>query len=933
MPKWYRLNGSGSWVPTNRVYRLNGSGIWTKIKTIYRLNGSGEWGIVHSDSGVPVATTSPILSNQNFDTTIFYGGDTLTLTRGEYTETTEDTNTTYRMRIYKGTNASLPLSDSSWIVAASANYNGSNSDELTQLTYSLTDTDAKNGYYLVGEVRVNNDANTVGAPTYDFETSPRVLSRISFTVSNLSVTPSSTGGTFSWSVGGVADSSFIYSQTLTIRLTDGTLKNTQSIVPGTTTAVVNDPTNISPSTIYSATIEVIANDGWKLTATPNSLTDVEPFTTLAAAPVNTVPPTIGPLNNRGYLPVSTSLTATNGTWSNVGVGTTYLYDWWLEDSVTGAVTNTGYISNNTQSYILDNVSDFLFVRVKATNSDGGFGTATSITYTLDQAVAVSTVTPTSATLNVATNFSFSISHYPTSYIIDWGDGTSNSESISANTSTVNKTISHTYTSTGNKTVTVTAQPGNKTSITAISVAPPTPTVSNVSLLDTTTTPSQASGISVSGSTSNIATISWTNGSPITSLSVAYSGAGTTGSPHTDTTSPFDTSITRSYTSSGTISVTVTTTNNNKQASISWNMANASSYAITYTISGIGSVTDYGNATTFVNYPITLGSVSRTITLNSITAYSGQNQTGISNTYNFTSSVTPTDKSSLASGSGSVTYYVAPPVNTSLPTLAPSSIAVGTQLTAGVGSWSNSPTSYDIRIYRGTQNVAMFETLVASGTGLTLNYTVTQADYDSGQRYFRTFVNATNAGGSSGFVAGQERGPIAAPTTYTVTWNANGGSVSPTSSSGVSGTLVSAPTPTRPGYTFLYWRDTPSGDYLYQINPGGSWTIFSNITFYARWQLNAGTAPSTPTGLVNTYSSGPSWTGSWNASSGTTPITYYWTLYQSQSNGGAITATASGSTTGTSFTRSMSSANGLWAYFTVYASNSAGTSGTATSSWA
>lgn len=73
-------------------------------------------------------------------------------------------------------------------------------------------------------------------------------------------------------------------------------------------------------------------------------------------------------------------------------------------------------------------------------------------------------------------------------------------------------------------------------------------------------------------------------------------------------------------------------------------------------------------------------------------------------------------------------------------------------------------------------------------------------------------------------------------TYTVTWNANGGSVSPTSSSGVSGTVVTSPTPTRSGYTFLYWRDStnPAG-YLYQINPGGTWTIDISRTFYAIWQ--------------------------------------------------------------------------------------------------
>ena len=118
------------------------------------------------------------------------------------------------------------------------------------------------------------------------------------------------------------------------------------------------------------------------------------------------------------------------------------------------------------------------------------------------------------------------------------------------------------------------------------------------------------------------------------------------------------------------------------------------------------------------------------------------------------------------------------------------------------------------------------------------------------------------------------------------------------------------------------------------NPTGSKSDYSSGATGTRASAPpAGTAPSTPSGLSNSYSSGPSWTGSWSASSGTATITYYWTLYQSASNGGSITATASGSTTGTSFTRAMSSANGLWAYFTVYASNGYGTSGTATSSWA
>ena len=96
------------------------------------------------------------------------------------------------------------------------------------------------------------------------------------------------------------------------------------------------------------------------------------------------------------------------------------------------------------------------------------------------------------------------------------------------------------------------------------------------------------------------------------------------------------------------------------------------------------------------------------------------------------------------------------------------------------------------------------------------------------------------------------------------------------------------------------------------------------------------APSTPTGLVNTYSfsGGPGWTLTWNSSSGTAPINYTWTLYQSNSNGGATTAQTNGSTTGNTTGRvAMNSANGLWAQFYLYANNSAGSSSAAISSWA
>ena len=76
-------------------------------------------------------------------------------------------------------------------------------------------------------------------------------------------------------------------------------------------------------------------------------------------------------------------------------------------------------------------------------------------------------------------------------------------------------------------------------------------------------------------------------------------------------------------------------------------------------------------------------------------------------------------------------------------------------------------------------------------------------------------------------------------TYTLTYNANGGSVTPSSKTVTYnveyGTL---PTPTRTGYTFAGWYTATTGGT--QVTSGTKVTKTQNHTIYARWTANSGT---------------------------------------------------------------------------------------------
>jgi hypothetical protein len=132
-----------------------------------------------------------------------------------------------------------------------------------------------------------------------------------------------------------------------------------------------------------------------------------------------------------------------------------------------------------------------------------------------------------------------------------------------------------------------------------------------------------------------------------------------------------------------------------------------------------------------------------------------------------------------------------------------------------------------------------------GTNLTLSSTApTRATVGSTQYTFAGWNTAANGTGTS-YAAGATYTLNAALSlfaqwtvtnlTWTITWNANGGTGggSTTQNRGVSHT---APPPgTRDGFNFSNWRNPATGfDILYTVNDGGTFNPTSDLTFGAVW---------------------------------------------------------------------------------------------------
>ena len=192
----------------------------------------------------------------------------------------------------------------------------------------------------------------------------------------------------------------------------------------------------------------------------------------------------------------------------------------------------------------------------------------------------------------------------------------------------------------------------------------------------------------------------------------------------------------------------------------------------------------------------------------------------------------------ATGVGNVSDWNGPvtmsPLNTAAPTLT-GTTKVGQTLTYGIGTWVNA-TSYDLRLYRGTQNVATFETLAAN-TSLTSNtYQIPSSDFTdtNNRKYYRSFADASNGSFSSGLTGGTELGPLTNITAYTITFDSKSGTAVSALTQTTEGGSIAKPTdPTRTNFDFLGWSTTDGG------STSVTWprTPSANETLYARWTSN------------------------------------------------------------------------------------------------
>lgn len=295
-----------------------------------------------------------------------------------------------------------------------------------------------------------------------------------------------------------------------------------------------------------------------------------------------------------------------------------------------------------------------------------------------------------------------------------------------------------------------------------------PTISNISLVNTLA-PAAATLNSFSSNSSNVGTVTWTNGAGSSSAWLkSVSGSGSL-STQSDPGS-LNTSGTFTIISTGTANATVSAINKGKSVYVRWNQTKAASFLISYRIGTAPSDVVLGNTTDAIPEVLIYGPVIGTasqVTINSVTVYNLPNQQGPSAILSSGATLTPTNAQTDTVLSGNVTYTV--------PQVAPSGgtasvdpttgIAGSTTFTASTSGWSGTtPITYTY----SWQWMNTFGQWTAVATGTTFTPTIQQ---NATAAAWRVVVTATNAVGSA---TANASFTVNSPVIPTITMGANTG---------------------------------------------------------------------------------------------------------------------------------------------------------------
>lgn len=269
-----------------------------------------------------------------------------------------------------------------------------------------------------------------------------------------------------------------------------------------------------------------------------------------------------------------------------------------------------------------------------------------------------------------------------------------------------------------------------------------------------------------------------------------------------------------------------------------------------------------------------------------------NQTGdilLSSTSNYISK--------FSEGSVDVTWGTQKPTSTGSLAASANSVNIGSSVTLTPSLTSN--TTYN------EINSTSYSISPSSGASISSEkFTATQAG-----TYTVTATVTYNPRGYSSLTSTVSPTVTITVKPWTITWDANGGSVSPATSEYDGATAVSLPTPTRTGYNFDGWYTAASGGT--KINDIGTTTKpTSDVTYYAHWNPKTYTI----TLNVNGGASNGSATATYNSNSvtnATYPTREYYECngYYTAASGGTLVLNTNG--TLAKGVSGYTDANGKW----------------------